>query len=189
MSDGLKTIVARCGASPGGPPQAELFGQAPAAPAEAEERGVGRPKGSLNKRSRDWQRWWRESGKRHPLEFLAEVLTSAPDALRERYGGALVAADDGTVAGMTSKDVLAMQIRAAEVALPYLEQKLPIAVEDVSEGKRPVIVIGAMTPQQAATAGQTLGLGLRLRGEQNQRVIDASAMQSDDTEVGQTKKA
>ena len=152
------------------------LGDAPAPGA----RGPGRPKGAMNRRSKDWQTWWNAAGKRHPLEFLADVLTSTPEQLRERYAAAVVLNDKGEkaeIGGLGGKDVLALQIRAAEAALPYLEQKLPMAVEDVSEGKRMVVVVGGMS--QAQGDALQARFGLRLRGEQNQRVIDAEPVQSD----------
>jgi hypothetical protein len=154
-----------------------------AAAAATGERGPGRPKGSMNRRSRDWQKWWDASGKRHPLMFLADVISATPAELRERYGAATVLDDKGEeaqVAGLGAKDVLALQIRAAEAALPYLEQKLPMAVEDVSEGKRMVVVVGGMS--QAQQGALQARFGLKLRGEQNQGVIEAEPVKSDDSQ-------
>jgi hypothetical protein len=133
----------------------------------------------MNKRSRDWQRWWQASGKQHPLEFCAEVLGSTPDELN-RLCGATGGADEACLA---PKDVLAIKLRAAELALPYLEQKLPMAVEDVSEGKRPVIIVGQITPQQRDQA--TARYGFRLangdgKSQAIQHVIERAVVKSDD---------
>jgi hypothetical protein len=152
------------------------LGDAPAPAA----RGPGRPAGSMNRRSKDWQRWWELSGNKHPLEFLAKVISSTPEQLRATYGSAMVLDDDGKdarLAGLGAKDVLALQIRAAEAALPYLEQKLPMAVEDVSEGKRMILIVGGMTPAQSDAAKERFGL--RVRDVQNQGVIEVTATQSD----------
>ena len=143
-------------------------------------RGPGRPAGSMNRRSKDWQRWWEASGKKHPLEFLAGVITATPAQLRETYGTAVVLDDEGKdreIAGLGAKDVLALQIRAAEAALPYLEQKLPMAVEDVSDGKRMIMIVGGMTPAQEQAARARFGF--KVRDQQNQQVIEASATLSD----------
>jgi hypothetical protein len=152
------------------------LGDAPA----AAERGPGRPKGSMNRRSRDWQLWWNASGKRHPMMFLADVISATPAELRERYAAAIVLDDKGEkaeIGGLSGKDVLALQIRAAEAALPYLEQKLPMAVEDVSEGKRMVVVVGGMS--QAQQGALQARFGFKLRSEQNQKVIEAEPAQSE----------
>lgn len=160
------------------PAENGLFG-ASASP-EPAPRGPGRPKGSLNRRSRDWQAYVAAAGRRHPLEFLLDVVTATPEQLRERYGAVDLLDEAGErrlVSSFGPKDVLAAQIRAAEVALPYLEQKLPTAVEDVSEGRRMIVVVGQLSGEQQSEAQQRLGWALR--GEQNQGVIDAVLEKSD----------
>lgn len=168
------------------PPENGLFGDG----GEVAARGPGRPKGALNRRSRDWQAWVAASGKKHPLEFLLEVVSADPDELRERFGKVELIAEDGSVreiAALGPKDVLAAQIRAAEAALPYLEQKLPTAVEDVTEGKRMVVVVGQMTPAQQGQVQQRFGWALR--PQQNQQVIDAQPAQSDAKQSDDAPKA
>lgn len=153
-------------------------------------RGPGRPKGSLNRRSRDWQAWVAASGKKHPLEFLLDVVSAEPEELRAEYGEIEVFDHDGKlkrISALEPKDVLSMRIRAAEAALPYLEQKLPMAVEDVSEGKRMVVVVGQVTPQQQGQMAQRFGWALR--PQQNQQVIDAQAAQSDAQQSDDAPKA
>lgn len=166
------------------PPENGLFGDGGLA-----ARGPGRPKGALNRRSRDWQAYVAASGKKHPLEFLLDVVSATPDQLRERFGKVELIAEDGSVreiAALGPKDVLAAQIRAAEAALPYLEQKLPTAVEDVTEGKRMVVVVGQMTPAQQGQVQQRFGWALR--PQQNQQVIDAQPTQSDAQQSDDTPK-
>ncbi len=157
--------------------QVEMFGAAAAAEV-VEPRSVGRPKGAMNRRSRDWQRFVAASGKVHPLEFLLDVVGSTPAELRERYGSLVAPREEGEAAELSTlgaKDLLALQVRAAEAALPYLEQKLPQAIEVDVDKPRPVIVIGDLS--QTAQRRIDGKLGLRVI-EQNQtlsgRILDRS---------------
>ncbi|MGL4397629.1 MAG: hypothetical protein ACRCS9_13900 [Hyphomicrobium sp.] len=130
----------------------------------------------MNKRSRDWQKWLAASGKQHPLEFLIEVMTSTPADLREKYGAVMRKDGDAEYIGLEAKDVLALQIRAATEALPYLEQKLPTAVEiDDKSATRTVLVIGQANAAQAKGMAQRFGFRLK----ENQGVIDVEVGKSD----------
>lgn len=166
--------------------QVDMFGGAGGAEAPAPaERAPGRPKGAMNRRSRDWQRFVAASGKKHPLEFLLEVSAASPEELRERYAGLPAPRLDGEpaeLATISGKDLLALQIRAAEAALPYLEQKLPQAIEDVGDKPRTVFVVGTLAPEQARRMDGRLGLRLM---QQNQSLSPVIEAKSDVVNVGQ----
>lgn len=170
--------------------QVEMFGGAAGAEAPAAgERGPGRPKGAMNRRSRDWQRFVAASGKKHPMEFLLDVVGSTPEELRERYAGLPAPRLDGDPADLATigpKDLLALQIRAAEAALPYLEQKLPQAIEDVSDKPRTVFVVGTLAPEQAKRVDGRFGLRVIQQNQALSHVIDAK---SDEVKVGQPENA
>ena len=169
---GVKAAIEAAGGAGDAPrAQEELF----AAPAAAVERatgeiprGPGRPAGARNKRTREWQDWFGRTGKL-PLEFLAETFRADTQELADRMGCAPI-------------EALKVQRAAAEACLPYIEQKLPLAVEDVSEGKRPIIVIGTLSDGQRDQVQARHGL--RLAGgdgrmQQNQQVIDVTPSASD----------
>ena len=64
--------------------------------------------------------------------------------------------------------------------MPYVEQKLPLAIEDTGDqGNRTVIVIGQMTVEQEQQAGSELGWTLLDDSQQNQGLIDGEALVSD----------
>lgn len=151
--------------------QEDLFPAAPsahAAPEGERPRRPGRPAGARNKRTLEWQRWFEQTGKM-PLEFLAETFRADTLQLAAKLG-------------CEPLEALKVQRAAAEAVLPYVEQKLPLAVEDVSEGKRPIIVVGRLTDGQRAGVEQRFGMRLANgdgRMQQNQQVIDVVPASSD----------
>lgn len=166
-ADGLKGTIEAAPA----PAAAEAPGLdlEPTSPFE-QAKGAGRPKGARNKRTVFWQRWIDQSGQ-HPIEFLASVFRGRVDEVAAKHG-------------LTRSEALNAMIRAAEAVLPYVEQKLPIAVEDVGDGKRPVIIVGELSGRQQAQVEGKFGLTLRPlngtgRAEQNQQVIDLEPEKSD----------
>lgn len=161
--------------------QADMWPAATAAAGEAPRAAaVGRPKGARNKRTAHWQDFVDKGGAVHPMSFLLSVISATPAQLRERYPGLPAPTSDGgveLVGHLGGKDILALQTRAAEAALPYLEQKLPLAVEEVGEAKRTVFVVGALTPDQVRRVDGRLGLRLV---QQNQQVSEPIAEKSDE---------
>lgn len=129
----------------------------PAAP-----RGPGRPAGAKNKRTQAWQKWFEATGEM-PLEFLAKTFRKSTGEL-----AAELACDQDAA--------LRIQVEAAKAVLPYVEQKLPLAIEDDRDQARMVIVVGDMTPEQRGEADQALGWKLL----DNQPVSDAVIVQSDE---------
>lgn len=126
--------------------QVELFAPGEATPAD-EPRGAGRPAGSRNKRTADVQRWFKATGKM-PLEFLAEIYRADTEKLAAKFG-------------VSGKAALQAQIAAASAVLPYVEQKLPLAIEDVTDRPRQVIVVGIPSEAQSAAIEKRMGLRLR----------------------------
>jgi hypothetical protein len=173
---GLKTAIDAAGGpgeAPAGAEQLSLLQRpaaAPGAPADG-PRGAGRPSGSRNKRTLEWQRWFEATGEM-PLAFLAKTFRQDTAQLAQQLGCDQI-------------EALKVQRDAAVACLPYVEQRLPLAVEDVSEGKRPIIVVGQMSQGQRSQAQSRFGFKLAGgdgRGQQNQGVIDVTPNKSDGTQ-------
>lgn len=171
--EGVQAAIAAVGgtgAPAGSGEQLDLVQAIAAVPVASEPRGPGRPAGSRGKRTKDWQRWFTASGAL-PLEFLAKVYREDTGELAKRLE-------------IKTGEALRMQISAAEACLPYVEQKMPIAIEDSRESARPVIVIGTLSAAQQGAVQGRFGNGLRLRGgdgkpQQNQGIVDVIAETSD----------
>ena len=173
MSDGSEAIKSALEAAPAPDTeereQLSMLAADEAAP-EAAARGPGRPKGAKNKRTEYWQRWIAASGK-HPMVFLTEQYRrNTQDLAKELDCDPL--------------DALKVQVKAAEAVMPFVEQKLPTAIEDVSdEHKRPLIVVGELSAGQARRADVQLGLRLANgngKAEEKQDVIDLDPVKSQD---------
>jgi hypothetical protein len=168
---GYRADVMGAGEGASAAPVGRQMSMLPAAPgAHAQEpqgsRGPGRPAGAKNKRTRHWQQWFEATGKL-PLEFLAGVYRARTADLADELSTSTEAA-------------LRIQVQAAQAVLPYVEQKLPLAIEDQGEqGNRTVIVIGQMTVEQKQQAGNELGWTLLDDDKQNQGLIDGEATVSD----------
>lgn len=174
------------------PPENGLFGDGGEA-----ARGPGRPKGATNKR---WQHWQQLAAtmRVHPVVFLLQTAATDERELAERLE-LVERNEDGSVrVGADGRPVLqaqalvqahTMRREAAKDVLPYVEQKAPTAVEDVSEGGpgRMVVVVGQMTPAQQGQVQQRFGWALR--PQQNQQVIDAQFAQSDAQQSDDAPKA
>lgn len=57
-------------------------------------------------------------------------------------------------------DIVKEQRAAAEAVLPYVHQRMPLAIE-IDKASRPVLIVGTPTSDQVAVAASTLGLDLR----------------------------
>lgn len=149
-------------------------------------RPVGRPKGSTNKRWKKWQDL-AATMKVHPIAFLLRTVATDERELAEQLelverdeDGSIKRDDQGRakLLPMALKDAHSLRASAARDVLPYIEQKTPTAVEDVTSGAgRMVVVVGQVTPQQQGQMAQRFGWALR--SHQNQQVIDAQPAQSD----------
>lgn len=93
---------------------------------QAELRGPGRPKGSINRKTQDWAKLI--LGKyRSPLEFLAELYCRPVHDLVAEIG-------------CKPAEALEIQRRAAEGLAPYVHGKMPVQVE--VKGNLPLLVLG-----------------------------------------------
>lgn len=151
----IETAIAATGgaSSPPGPPQAPV---------------IGRPKGAQNRSSREWRAWFAGSG-RQPLEFLASVYRQSTEELAAKLDCSPLAA-------------LEKQIQAANACLPYAAQKQPLAIEDLTNKGRPVIVIGQLSQAQQNQVASRFGFRLAGgdgKGLQNQAIVDVEAEKSD----------
>jgi hypothetical protein len=169
MGAGEEAAAASAGRQPASAGrQMSLLPAAPGGQVEEPQgpRGPGRPAGAKNKRTQHWQRWFEATGSL-PLEFLAGVYRARTADLADELSTSTEAA-------------LRIQVQAAQAVLPYVEQKLPLAIEDAGDqGNRTVIVIGQMTVEQKQQAGSELGWMLLDDSQQNQGLIDGEAAVSD----------
>lgn len=79
-------------------------------------------------------------------------------------------------------DLIKEQRAAAEAALPYLHQRMPLAME-VDKGGRNVLVVGTPTPEQFAGAAQ-MGIDLRkaMRPEADLEGVQYQEVSADDVQ-------
>lgn len=153
----------------------------PAVPAKSGPKG-GRPVGALNKSTEQWRQLFL-SKFRHPMMVLGELTTRSPEQLARDLGlymyheGRPVQDADGRAVPATG-EAARLQHAAAVALLPYLAQKLPMAVE-VASPRRGVVLIGDLTQAMQA---QTHDLALPLPPEENQEVSEADIVRPDDTQ-------
>lgn len=108
----------------------------------------GRPRGARNKRDVDFERWYGAMGFKDPAQFLAEMVSGDPLALRE-----LVKANSPGGKGTPGLlDVIKVQIAAAGELMPYLHGKKPTEIL-VSDERLPSLIIDLGTNQNAIGAG------------------------------------
>ena len=167
-NEGLATAVAAIGKGdpPGDGEQLDLLDEIeeaatalPIPPAKIAT-GKGRPPGARNRRTEEWVRYLL-SRYRSPLVGLLEIYSRPPQELAKQVG-------------VETGEAARMQLQAMIAALPYLHQRLPLAV-DVTSDSRGLLVVGEIG------AGTIIG-GLTLPladNEQNQEVSGSAAEQSD----------
>ena len=100
--------------------------------ANAERRGRGRPAGSANKRNDEVFDTLDRMGYKNPVVRLMEIVSA-----------------DVRHLGCDVQDALKLQIRAAEVLLPYMLAKKPQEVQ-VSSQKLHLFLAGSLSPDQVA---------------------------------------
>jgi hypothetical protein len=141
------------------------------APAQAQRRGRGRPAGSLNLKTKDFERYYQAMGYRDPLKAMAQFLTADPVALQawfEEHEQRTVSVE------VTVKDVptllaIIKEQHAIAVALaPYLHGKKPVQVEIIDE-RLPTLIVDLGTNQLADAARlaeqRALSVGRTIDGE------------------------
>lgn len=95
-------------------------GQVDRAALPSAPRGRGRPAGATNKRTEEVRRYLL-SRYAHPLEVLAQIYSRPVDALAAELG-------------CTRVEALAAQVKAAAEVAPYVEGKMPVAVDMAVRG-------------------------------------------------------
>jgi len=119
--------------------------EAPTGAGERAARGPGRPAGARNRRTKEMVDWLlRQRGLRSPLEVLVELANrDTRDLARELGAESLI-------------DVVKLRVSAAVAALPYVEQKQPVAIEAEGSGG------GIIQINLGASSDAPAGLGLPL---------------------------
>lgn len=83
--------------------------------AVGQARSVGRPRGAMNRRSAEFRRWYLEKFP-HPLEAMGQALARPVDVLAAELG-------------CSRLEAFQTQMQAARELAPYLEGKMPVAVD------------------------------------------------------------
>lgn len=110
----------------------------------------GRPKGAANKKTEEFESWYRASGYRDPLLALADWITADPVHLQawfQEHERAKVAVGKKIMTALPSLlDIIKAQNAAAGELAPYLHGKMPIRVK-VEDERLPVLVLNLGTNQ------------------------------------------
>lgn len=127
--------------------------------------GPGRPRGSVNRTTRDLVKLIESTG-RHPLLAMAEIVATPIDVIARTLGC------DKLEAAEYHRKVM------SDLA-PYVAQKLPTAVQ-IQGANAGMLVINLGGP--AGEGGSDIGLAMRvIEHEQNQSLSDGEADASHDT--------
>lgn len=111
-----------------------------------EARKAGRPKGSRNRRTEDFRRYALQFG-RHPAITMMEIQNTPPEVLVERSK-----ALDPPKRRLSYGDAQALRLRAAEGMMPFIESKMPVAVELGVDGDFNLIIPGVNVSAEDAAA-------------------------------------
>lgn len=160
------------------------------APAQAQRRGRGRPRGALNQKTRDFERYYAAMGYRDPLKAMAEFLTADPVALQawfEEHEQRTVAieaereGEESVKAEVKVKDVPSLmaiikeQHAIATALAPYLHGKKPVQVEIIDE-RLPTLIVDLGTNQLADAARlaerRALAIGSPVEAEKANEIND-----------------
>lgn len=132
---------------------------------DAASRGAGRPPGTPNRRTTRLRDWILAKGYRHPAIVLAELASAKADVL---------------ATALQCKRAEAQELirKSAVDLMPYMEQKMPVAVELPDDAERPMLLIGEVTARRVqAIAAGALGLDDPVEDiEPDQGVSDAAAV-------------
>lgn len=213
-TNGLLTALAMVGAAgrvegSDDAEQAEMFAADDAMPsmipkaAESATRSGprgGRPRGARNKSTEAYRELFL-SKFRHPLMVLGELTSMAPAELARSLGLYMYAegkpvlsrkyGPDGEFIGfeyaLATGEAAKIQKDAAIALLPYLGQKLPMAIE-VTKPERGVVVIGNLDRFSGAQSDLTVPFAHDDQPQQNQQVIEATAVRLDDAQSDEMPK-
>lgn len=170
--------------------QAEMFETDAAMPSmvpapTATRTGPGRPAGARNKSTEAWRELYL-SKFRHPLMVLGDLTSRTPEQLARDlklylyHDGKQVLDAEGKPV-LATGEALKVQKDAAIAALPYLGQKLPMAVE-LTPPRRGVVVIGDLSAGDGQVDEFALPLPPIEQSQQNQQVIDVEGVRLDATQ-------
>ncbi len=193
---GLTAALAQLGLVDPRPDQAEqveLFDEPaadaplPMPPAALPSAKGGRPKGSRNKRTDEWVAFL-QGRYRSPLVFLLESYSRTPAELARQLG--LYKYHEGklVIDPVTGEPVLAtgeafkVQVDAAIAALPYLHQKLPMAIT-VEEKARGLLLLNLVA--EGAENATVIDFG---NDEQNQQLVEHDPRKSDEQQSDEDKQ-
>jgi hypothetical protein len=109
---------------------------------EREQKGVGRPAGSRNKRTQEW------------TEYLLSRFRSPLLVLAETYSRPV--ADLAAELGVTRAEAFALQLAAAKELAPYLHQRQPLAVNLDGKGVMALTLWATPALEGAAEVGEGL---------------------------------
>lgn len=148
----------------------------------------GRPKGARNKSTEAWRALFL-SKFRHPMMVLGELTSRTPEELARDlklykfHEGRLVLDALGNPV-LATGEAAKMRQDAAIALLPYLGQKLPMAIE-VTPPRRGVVVIGELPLEDGE---DDLALPLPPT-EENQQVIEGESVRLSDEQSDAAPKA
>ena len=100
--------------------------------AVAEARRIGRPRGSTNRQTAEFRRFYL-SRYAHPLEVLGQLITRPVEAVRAELG-------------CTALEAMQLQVRAASELAPYIEGKMPVSVDLVQRSDVRLFIPGVNAP-------------------------------------------
>lgn len=148
---------------------------------EAGNRPRGRPKGSLNRKTRDFDEFYRSQGFVDPLVAMARFLTADPVALQawfaEHEGTVKPAGKQKVVPVPSLMEIVREQHTVASQLAPYLHGKKPIQLEVIDE-RLPMLIVDLGTNQLAE--GQFLA---------GRRALTAGMPLAVDAEAGEAEKS
>jgi hypothetical protein len=114
-------------------------------------RGRGRPKDSKNKRNKDFRNYILRFGQ-HPAVTLMQLQNTPTEVLVERSK-----AIDPPKKQLSYGEANSLRVRAAEALMPYIESKMPVAVELGIDGDFNLLIPGlniTSEDAEAAAAGE-----------------------------------
>lgn len=121
-------------------------------PSSDGRRGPGRPKGATNRKSRDFERWYRAKGYTDPLQAMGAFLTSDPVELQAwliEHERMVVPKGKARVLAVPSLfEIVREQMTVADRLGPYLHGKKPIQVE-ITDERLPTLIVDLGTNQLA----------------------------------------
>lgn len=114
------------------------------------KRRPGRPKGAMNRKTKDFEKFYQAQGFKDPLVAMAQWLTADPVALQawfQDHDRAVVAVGKKILPAMPSlMDIIKEQHAVASVLAPYLHGKKPVEVAILDE-RLPALIVDLGTNQ------------------------------------------